>query len=166
MTSSVVAQKVLVGGIEVADNASCTLPSVEFGGTELKGAGILGTLSVTSPMQLGELTTSFTARRFSNEMSQILNGSRVEVEYRFVEDTTATDGKIFPEGTKIFITGYLTKLEMGKVESGSARDSSAEFNVIRYREIVEGVEKICIDKLSCVFKVDGNNILAEYQNRL
>lgn len=166
MTSSVVAQKALIGGVEVADNATCTLPTIEFGTSELKGAGILGTLSISSPMQLGELTTSFTARRFNDEMPQILKGSRVEGEYRFVEDTTATDGRIIPEGTKIFYTGYLTKLEMGKVESGSPRESSAEFNLLRYREIIEGVEKICIDKLANVFRVDGKNILADYQNRL
>lgn len=166
MTSAVIAHKVLVGGVEVCDNATCTLPGLDFGANELKGAGILGTLSTTSPYMLGEMTTSFTARRCSKELSQILKGGKIDIEYRFVEDTTTTDGKVLPEGTKIFQSGYLTKYEMGKVESGSARDVSAEFNIVRYREIIEGEEKICIDKLANVFKVDGKNILAQYQSRL
>lgn len=164
--SMVVAQKALINGSEIGDNTTVTLPSFEFGGSEVKGGGVSGTLTIPSIAQIGEMTTSISARNFGLEIKDMVTNDAVEIEYRFLEDAVTNDGKKFPAGTKIFMKGWLAKLEGGKIESGSPRETTAEYNIFRYREVRDGEEYLCIDKLKPTFRVGGKNLRAEIDDNL
>lgn len=159
MTGAVVAQKLLANNVECADYVSCTLPTIEHGASEIKGAGIIGSYNMTSAYNLGEMTASFTGRNFTKQISHFVVNGVIEIELRFGESVYSTDG-IYDEGTKIFIRGQLAKFETGKIENNTPREQSFDINVIRYREVVAGVETLLIDKLASVYKVNGVDILS------
>lgn len=155
----------LINNVVVGDYVSCTLPSIEHGASELKGAGILGNYNMTSAYNIGELTASFTGRNFVKQVSQFVTNGLVDVELRFGEGIFLTDS-IIPEGTKIFIKGQLAKYEVGKLENNTPREQSFDVNVIRYREVTEGIETLLIDKLACVYKVNGVDLLKDIMSLL
>lgn len=165
MIGAVIAQKLLANNVECADYVSCTLPTIEHGTSEIKGAGVLGSYSMASAYNIGEMTASFTGRNFTKQISNFVVNGIVDIELRFGEGIYSTEG-IFDEGTKIFIRGQLAKYETGKIENNTPREQSFDINIIRYREVVGGNEILLIDKFASVYKVNGIDILSGIKSLL
>jgi P2 family phage contractile tail tube protein len=155
ISGSVIAHKILSDGEEIFDQVSCQLPSIEKATGELKGAGILGTIDMPLSGQINAMTFSITSRGINSKASKLAREGRQTLEIRFVRDVILGDGSIIKEGTKIFITGVNKKFDPGKVENGSTMDGSIEFEVLRYRQVIEGVETLLIDKLNYIYKING-----------
>lgn len=154
-SGNVIAHKALIDGVETEDNVSCQLPSVEFGTSEHKGAGIMGTIDLPSTGQVNSMTFSMSQKAITRSNINLAKPGLRNIELRFVKDVVTSDGQNIPEGTKIFITGALKKFDPGKVEMQSTMDGSAEFEVVRYRIVIEGLEVLLIDKLNYIYKVNG-----------
>jgi len=154
-SATVIASKLLVNGKEVGDNVSCQLPSIELQTTELKGAGIMGSINMPASGQLSGMTFTVNLRSLNKTSGDLMKPGLLNIELRFARDVLTSDGTAIKEGTKIFITGINKKLDLGKVEVPATMDGSAEFEVIRYRVIVDGYETILIDKLNYIYKVNG-----------
>lgn len=154
-SGSVIASKLLIDGNEVADNVSCQLPSLETQTTELKGAGIMGSIDLPSSGQLSGLTFTINLRSVNKNSGDIMKPGIRNIELRFSRDVMTDEGMAIKEGTKIFLTGYNKKYDPGKVESPSTMDGSAEYEVTRYRIVVDGYETLLIDKLNYIYKVNG-----------
>ena len=65
------------------------------------------------------------------------------------------DGSMIPASSKVFITGVNKKYDPGKIENQTTMDGSIEFEVLRYRQIIDGKETLLIDKLNNIFKING-----------
>ena len=154
-SGNVIAHKVYGDGNEVGDNISCQLPSVEVASSELKGAGIMGTIDAPSLGQINSLTFSMSQRSINKDSAQLSAPGVHNIELRFAKEVITGDGATVPEGTKVFISGMSKKLDPGKVESASTMDGSLEFEVIRYRIVIAGVEVLLIDKLNYIYKING-----------
>lgn len=155
ISGGVIAHKLLVDGIEIDDNVSCQLPSIEKQTIELKGAGILGSIEMPSSAQIGSMVFSMSMRSINKNASILVKPGTQNIELRFVQDTITSTGETVPAGTKIFITGINKKYDPGKVEGNSSMDGSIEFEVLRYRQIIEGEETLLIDKKNYIFKING-----------
>ncbi len=155
ISGSVIAHKLLADGIEIDDQVSCQLPSIEKATNELKGAGILGSIDMPMTGQINSMVFSITSRGINAKAANLAKEGRQNIEIRFVRDVTQADGTIIPEGSKVFITGVNKKYDPGKVEVGGNMEGSIEFEVLRYRQVIEGVETLLIDKLNFIYKVNG-----------
>lgn len=162
ISGSVIAHKLLADGVEVDDNTSCELPSVEFGTTEVKGAGILGTVDMPSPGQINSMSFSINSRSINKKTTALAKPGKQSLELRFVRDVIQADGSIVPAGSKIFITGVVKKYGPGKVEQGATMDGNLEFEVLRYRQVIEGEETLLIDKFNYIYKVNGEDYMKKY----
>lgn len=146
-----------VNGRELTDATSVTLVDIEIPTTELKGAGIMGTINIPQTGQINAMTMEIALRRSGSEKTYLLAQGKSDIEVRIATDVRASDGSIYVEGTKIFATGYPTKLGSGKVEPGATRDETVSYSTTRYREVVDGDETILIDQEAKVFKVGGSD---------
>lgn len=155
LSGSVIAHKVFEDGVEVDDNVSVQLPSIEFGTTEIKGAGVLGSFDMPSTGQLNAMTYSMSQRSINKNSINLSRPGQHNNELRFVKDARTSDGQQIPEGTKIFFTGLFKKFDPGKVEEKATMDGSIEYEVIRYRIVINGVEVLLIDKINYIYKVNG-----------
>lgn len=154
-SGTVIASKLLVDGKDIDDNVSCQLPSLETQTTELKGAGIMGSIDMPSTGQFSGLTFTVNLRSINKNSGELLKPGIRNIELRFARDVITSEGTAIKEGTKIFITGINKKFDPGKVEEPTTMDGSAEFEVIRYRIVVDGYETLLIDKLNYIYKVNG-----------
>lgn len=166
ISGSVIAQKLFADGVEIDDNVSVELPSIEFGTTEVKGAGILGTVDMPSPAQINAMALVISSRSINKKNSELAKPGKQNLELRFVRDVTQADGTVIPAGTKIFITGVAKKYGPGKVEQGSTMDGSQEFEVLRYRQVIDGEETLLIDKFNYQYVVNGVDYMAKIRAAL
>lgn len=155
ISGAVVAHKYFDNGVEIEDTVSCQLPSIENGTTEVKGAGILGTLDMPSSAQLNAMTFSASMRSMNKTNLSCASPGVHNIELRFVKDTKTDDGEMVAEGTKIFVTGVFKKNDPGKVEINGTMDGSIEYEVLRYRIVINGEEVVLIDKVNFIYKVNG-----------
>lgn len=155
ISGAVVAHKYFDNGVEIEDTVSCQLPSIENGTTEVKGAGILGTLDMPSSAQLNAMTFSASMRSMNKTNLSCAAPGVHNIELRFVKDTKTDDGEMVPEGTKIFVTGVFKKNDPGKVEINGTMDGSIEYEVLRYRIVIAGEEILLIDKVNYIYKVNN-----------
>ncbi len=160
ITGNVVAHKLLVDAEEIEDNVSCQLPGIEFQTSDVKGAGILGSISMPMAGQMNSATFSAALRSVAKKAGSLGKLGIRNIELRFARETITSKGDLVPEGTKIFISGILKKLDHGKVESGASMDANAEWEVIRCRQVVDGKEVLLWDKQNYIYKIDGQDQLA------
>ena len=153
ISGSIVAHRFFDNGTEIEDNVSCQLPVIENGTTEAKGAGILGTLDMPSSAQLNSMIFTASMRSINSSSVNIIKPGVHNIELRFVKDVKTDAGEMVPQGTKIFVTGVFKKYDPGKVEENGTMDGSVEYEVLRYRIVINGVEEVLIDKVNYIYKI-------------
>lgn len=166
VSGSVIAHKLLSENKELYDQVSCQLPSIEKQTSEITGAGILGAIDMPMTGQIGAMTFSISSRSINKGASELAKPGVQKLELRFVRDVIQDDGSMVPEGTKIFITGVNKKFDPGKVEKASTMDGSIEFEVLRYRQVIDGVETLLIDKLNSIYKINGVDYMKQVRSAL
>lgn len=155
ISGSIVAHRFFDNEIEIEDNVSCQLPSIENGTTEVKGAGILGALDMPSSAQLNAMVFTASMRSINTSSINVIKPGVHNIELRFVKDVKTDAGEMIPQGTKIFVTGVFKKYDPGKVEVNGTMDGSVEYEVLRYRIVIDGVEEVLIDKVNFIYKIKG-----------
>lgn len=163
---NVIAHKLLSDSVEIDDNVSCQLPSIEVQTGEIKGAGILGTIDMPVTGQVGSMTFTINMRSVNKNAANLAKPGIQNIELRFARDVVSANGQIIPEGTKIFITGVLKKYDPGKVEPPTTMDGSIDFEVIRYRQVINGVETLLIDKRNYIYKINGVDYMQQIRRIL
>jgi uncharacterized protein len=160
VSGNVIAHKLLRDGVEIDDNVSCQLPSLDALTGEVKGAGLMGPIDMPVTGQLGSMVFTVNMRSVNKNAVELARPGIQNLELRFARDVINANGQKIPEGTKIFISGMNKKYDPGKVEGAATMDGSAEFEVIRYRQIINGEETLLIDKKNFIYKVNGIDYMA------
>lgn len=166
ISGSVVAHRFFDNNTEVEDNVSCQLPSIENGTTAVKGAGILGALEMPSSAQLNAMVFSASMRSINKTNISCAAPGVHNIEVRFVKDVKTDNGTMIPQGTKIFITGIFKKYDPGKVEENGTMDGSIEYEVLRYRIVINGEEVLLIDKVNFIYIVNGVDYMKDIRAAL
>lgn len=150
---AVLATTVYNGTDLVAEDVTVTLPEVEFQTSELKAQG---TLNLPVPLT-NALEASVTKVGQDKGFFSLLGLESKQIEYRFVRESISPDGSISTQGCKAFLTGIPTNIPGGSIEVGSNFEGEIKFAVTRYQLFVDGVERILIDKLQNICKINGTD---------
>lgn len=163
---NIIAEKVLLDAIKLSGITNVQLPNIELATVEVSGAGILGKADMPSTGQVGGMSVILTTKGISKEEALLLKSGIRKLEVRYARDVVTDTGEMDVEGVKIFINGVLKKYEPGKVEVGASMEGTVEYEITRYRQVVDGVETILIDKFNCIFKIDGVDQMAKVKSLL
>lgn len=166
ISGATIAHKFLSDEVEMADNVSCQLPSLDIATADIKGAGILGTINMPTTGQLDSMTLKIDFRSTNKNMVKLARSGTQNLELRFAKSTTTSTGSAVPEGTKIFATGIMKKFDPGKIENNATQDGSVEYELLRYRQVIDGYEVLLIDKQNYIYKVNGKDYMAEIRSLL
>lgn len=151
--------KAIVNGFESDNVTSVTLPDIERLTTEIKGAGVMGTINLPVSGQVGAMTVSISVRKSGTEKRYFMAPGLITGEIRIATDVRASNGELYVEGTRIYFSGVFTKAGSGKVEVTSTRDESFDYAITRYREVVDGEETILVDQLNQKFIIGGTDLM-------
>lgn len=137
----------------VAEDVAISLPEVEFQTSELKAQG---SLELPTPLT-NALEASVTKVGFDRGFFSLLGLESKQIEYRFIHESISSDGSISTQGCKAFLTGIPKNIPGGGIEAGSNFEGEIKFAVTRYQLFVDGVERILIDKLQNICKINGTD---------
>ena len=150
---------------KIPDTTSVTLPSVEKLTDTIKGSGIIGEIDVPTYGQIGSMETEVATRTTNDKWGTLITAN--ELEYRWVTDViNPANGKVTVNSHKAFLKVINKKAEEGKLESGSAQDGSASYEVLAYKRIINGNEILNIDKLNGIFVVNGVDMFKDVSQYL
>lgn len=159
---AVLATKVLCDNIVVAEDVNLSLPDITFMTAEVNGLGKINIPTCLTEAMQSTVTSVGMDKGFFNMLG--LNSKTFE--YRFVANNLETSGDTGVKGYKAFLRGIPSNIPGGAVEPGSSWSGDVTFEVTRYQLYADGVEKILIDKLKGVCKINGKDYAKEIQSLL
>lgn len=151
----------------IADTTEVTLPDLEYLTEILTGAGINGEIDMPTLGQIASAVLSIAARALGEHAIEISapETQHLEIRWAVMEMNEAT-GAVEPKDKKIIFKGVPKKTALGKLAPNSAEESSVDLEMLYIKYISGGVERIEIDKLNDVYKVNGVDYNEKIRNML
>lgn len=160
---------------EVYDNgermlglASCDLAEIEISTTDIKGAGILGTVSWPVKGNFSNFATTFHWLTLTETGAKFLNQSKGYVlSLRGAQeayDAATGERKVVP--VRVDVRAHTTKLSLGKFEVGEQTETELEFMLDFIKVSIGGKEVLSVDKFNYQAAVNGEDYLSDVKEAL
>ena len=160
---AVVADTVYAGGELVAKDTSFTLPGLAFLTADVQAMGNM-TVPLIGLLENMELTV--TKIGIDKGLSRMNMLEKQDMEFRWVQNVVKSDGSMSVEGCKAFIRTMPGAFPETGVEVGSAPEQENAYNVTRMQIYANGVEILCVDRLSQILRINGKDYMQEIINLL
>lgn len=135
---------------------SLELPQLTKTSIDIKGSGILGTISAPIEFALDSMTATLNFRVVENNMISFLApGKKSFVLVLLTQETDVSTLAPAYRGWRILLEGKSKSAQLGSVESGESSNSSCELEVYHLKVLENGQEVIDINKLGGVYKIGG-----------
>lgn len=150
--STNIADTVYSDDVLVAKDVSFTLPAI----TPLVGeAQAMGTMEVIAVGLIEAMETVITKVGTDVGLGRMMRLEKQNIEFRWVQNVSYSDGTSRPEGCKAFIRGVPKALPGIGVEIGSNSENELTYATTRYQLYVGGVEILLVDRLSQILRING-----------
>lgn len=146
---------------------SCTLPEITKKTESFEGAGLGGTIEVPIEGQFEAMTANI---KFTNICPGIIleDGKVMEINVKAalqdIDTETHETGII--KMLSASIKGRVKSLKPGDIAPGAKAESEIEMSVTYYRLEIDGKEIYEIDKLNCVTRINGTDIVNTIRSAL
>lgn len=159
----VVADTVYADGVLVAKDVSFTLPGLEFMTADVQA---MGNMTVPLIGLLENMELSITKIGLDAGLSRLNRLEKQNLEFRWVQNVTKSDGSQAQEGCKAFIrTMPGTIGEIGG-EVGSATEIENTYNVSRMLVYANGEEIMNVDRLASILRINKKDYMTKINNLL
>lgn len=159
----VVADTVYADGTLVAKDTAFTLPGIEFMTADVQA---MGNMSVPLIGLLENMELAITKIGIDKGLSRMNRLKKQNFEFRWVQNVVKSDGSTSVEGCKAFVRTMPGSFPETGVEVGSAPEQENTYNVTRVQIYANGVEMVCVDRLSQILRVDGVDYMKTINNLL
>jgi hypothetical protein len=139
-----------------------TLPDIEHMTSTLSGPGVMGEIESPTPGMISSMTMELTFNAYNKRLFDLQNPARtVDLTIRGALQMTKSTGDITHVGMRIVVRGRGKSFTGGSAKQGEAMGASATIELSYYMVEIDGETVIEIDKLNDVFKINGEDILAD-----
>ena len=159
----VLADTVYADNVLVAKDVAFTLPGISFLTADVQA---MGTMSVPLVGLLENMELAITKIGIDNGLSRMNRLEKQNFEFRWVQNVVKSDGSTSVEGCKAFVRTMPGSFPETGVEVGSASEHENTYNVTRMQIYANGVEVLCVDRLSQILKVNGKDYMGTITNLL
>ena len=159
----VVADTVYADGTLVAKDVAFTLPGIEFLTADVQA---MGNMSVPLIGLLENMELAITKIGMDNGLSRMNSLKKQDFEFRWVQNVVKNDGTFSTEGCKAFVRTMPGTFPETGVEVGSAPEHENTYNVTRMQVYANGEEILCVDRLSQILRVNGEDYMSKITNLL
>lgn len=144
--------------------ASIELPELTKATVDLKGSGIIGTISAPIEFSLDSMSATLNFRTLSASAVNFIAPGKKSFVLVFLNQETdiSTLAPVF-KGYRILLEGKSKSVKLGSVNTGEATDTSCELEVYRMKVTESGTDRMEINKLGGIFSINGINYI-EYIN--
>lgn len=147
--------------------ADGNFPSLEFMTTEIKGAGIAGTIDSPGGGMFNSLVVTLNWRIITRDFMQLLEPVAHTLDlYSELLSYDAGRGEYKKERFHVYMTALTKKGDMGKLADMESQEGNTEHEIYYMKTDIDGVEQLEIDKYNFIFKVNGTDYLADTRRNL
>lgn len=159
--------KIFREGDEQLGVGEVTLPDLEYMKESLSGLGILGELETPVIGHFGNLTLGISWNTVNPQALRLLKttGHQLTV-YAAIQVYDAGLNRLLPKPVKLVAHCLPKKAGLGKTTPGKKMDNDTEMEVVSMELWIDGQERVAIDKLNCICRIDGEDMLAEISSYL
>ena len=159
----VVADTVYADNVLVAKDTSFTLPGLEFLTATVQA---MGNMDVPLIGLLENMQLAITKIGLDMGLGRMNRLKKQNFEFRWVQNVVKADGSTSVEGCKAFVRTMPGAFPETGVEVGSASEQENTYNVTRMQIYANGVEVICVDRMSQILRIDGEDYMRKINNLL
>lgn len=159
----VVADTVYADNVLVAKDTAFTLPGIEFMTADVQA---MGNMTVPLVGLLENMELAITKIGIDNGLSRMNRLKKQNFEFRWVQNVVKSDGSQSVEGCKAFVRTMPGSFPEIGVEVGSAPEQENTYNVSRMQIYANGVEVLCVDRLSQILRINGEDYMKNVTNLL
>ena len=154
-------------GEDMLGMAEGELPNFEFMSETVKGAGIAGEFDSVVLGHISSMKLSLTWRNTTNAFVRLAHQRAHDLYlYSAQQDYDAGLGEYKVNKVAVFVKVIPKTLNIGKLAVGEMTDTKTEFEVLYLKLEINDKERIEVDKLNYIFKVDGVDYLAGVRSAL
>jgi len=159
----VVADTVYADNTLVAKDTAFTLPGLEFMTADVQA---MGNMTVPLIGLLENMELSITKIGIDMGLGRMNRLKKQNFEFRWVQNVVKSDGSTSVEGCKAFVRTMPGSFPETGVEVGSAPEHENTYNVTRMQIYANGVEILCVDRLSQILRINGEDYMGMITNLL
>lgn len=159
----VVADTVYADGVLVAKDTAFTLPGIEFLTADVQA---MGSMSVPLIGLLENMELAITKIGIDNGLGRMNKLNKQNFEFRWVQNVVKSDGSTSVEGCKAFVRTMPGAFPETGVEIGNAPEQENTYNVTRMQIYANGEEILCVDRLSQILRINGEDYMTQINNLL
>lgn len=158
---------VYLEGRDLLGVAEGALPNLEFMSSEVKGAGIAGTLDSLVLGHLNSLTMTLTWRTTTDDFIKLAAHRAHELDlYVAQQNYNAGFGEYDVGSLHVFLKATPKRANLGNLVVGDGSGSETELEISYLKLELDGKERIEVDKFNYIYKVDGVDYLAGVRSAL
>ncbi len=162
-----IAFRAYLDGVDLLGVADVDLPDIEFMTETVSGAGIAGELDSPVLAHTQSMTLSLNWRVITANATALAAPKGHHLDLRgSVQYHDAAEGELTPRPVKLVVKGLPKKTGLGKLETGKQMETATELEVYYLKLLVDGRERMEIDKLNYKFVVDGVDYLRAVNDHL
>lgn len=159
--------KVYLNGDDLLGIAEGNFPTGEFMSTEIKGAGLAGSITAPVTGHFQDITTTLTWRTVTSSFVKLATPDAHTMDlYADLEGFDAGRGIVTRTGLHVFMKSRTTKIDLGKLAVGETQDTQTEHNVYYMKVYLGDKEVMEIDKYNFIYKVNGVDYLSDTRKNL
>ena len=148
-------------GRDMLGSADGELPKLEAMTEEVKGAGVAGAFDSVTLGHFSSTSLTLNWRNVTNDFVKLAAHKAHDLElYAAHQDYDAALGIYIPRQIAVFVRVIPKVSDIGKLAVAAMSDTSTELEVLYLKLDIDGKERIEVDKLNYIFKVDGVDYLA------
>lgn len=158
---------VYINGSEQSGVADGSFPSIEFMTSEVKGAGLAGTVDSPVLGHFGSITASLKWRVTPKNFYDLaVPGIHTIDFYAGLQSLDAGLGVLKTQSLHIYVKAFTKKYDLGNLVVGDSQEAETEHEIIYMKVYLDGAERVEIDKYNYIYKVNGKDYLAELRRAL
>lgn len=147
---------------------TCDLPEIEFAQTDIKGAGLVGTVSFPVRGNVNNLTTTLHWLTLTEAGAKFLSqGAAHMLSLRGAQeayDSGTGERRVVP--VRLDLRTHTNKLSLGKFDPGEQVETELELMIDWLKLSIDGKEVTEIDKMNYHMNVSGQDYLGDVRAAL
>jgi P2 family phage contractile tail tube protein len=147
-------------GEDLVGTAEGELPNIEFMSETIKGAGLAGEVDSIVLGHISSMKLSLTWRNVTDAFVKLAHQRAHNLDlYSAQQDYNAGLGEYMPRSVHVYVKAIPKTANIGKLAVAEMTDTKTELEVLYLKLEVNGRERIEVDKLNYIYKVDGVDYL-------
>ena len=170
--SNIVPEKIRTFDVYINGNrepgiAEGSFPSLEYMTSEVKGAGLAGTVDSITVGHFGSITCTLNWRYTPNNYFELIEPRIHTLDlYAALQALDAGRGVFITKQLHMFLRAQTKKGDFGSMTSNDSMGAETEHEIITIKVEFDGKEKFFLDKYSFVCRVNGTDYLADTSKAL